>query len=51
MDDDLQHPPQSLISIYDQLNSFDACYTLYKEKHVTWKIIVSYVNNIFQALF
>ena len=50
MDDDLQHPPQSLISIYDQLDSFDACYTLYlKRKHVTWKIIVSYVNNIFSS--
>ena len=50
MDDDLQHPPQSLISIYDQLDSFDACYTLYlKRKHVTWKIIVSYINNIFSS--
>ena len=50
MDDDLQHPPQSLISIYDKLESFDACYTLYlKRKHVTWKIIVSYVNNIFSS--
>ena len=25
MDDDLQHPPQSLISIYEQLDLFDAC--------------------------
>ena len=50
MDDDLQHPPQSLISIYDQLDTFDACYTLYlKRKHVAWKIIVSYLNNIFSS--
>ena len=29
MDDDLQHPPESLISIYSQLDLCDACYTLY----------------------
>ena len=50
MDDDLQHPPQSLISIYDQLDTFDACYTLYlKRKHVYWKIIVSTLNNFFSS--
>lgn len=38
MDDDLQHPPQSLISIYEQLDAYDVCYTLYlKRKHVYWK--------------
>ena len=48
MDDDLQHPPKSLISIYDQLDQFDACYTHYlKRKHVYWKIIVSSLNNFF----
>ena len=50
MDDDLQHPPESLISIYDQLDSYDACYTLYlKRKHVYWKIIVSTLNNFFSS--
>tara|TARA_X000000950_G_scaffold283159_1_gene383418 strand:+ start:2275 stop:3057 length:783 start_codon:yes stop_codon:yes gene_type:complete len=50
MDDDLQHPPQSLIFINDQLDSYDACYTLYlKRKHVYWKIIVSALNNFFSS--
>ena len=50
MDDDLQHPPESLISINDQLDSYDACYTLYlKRKHVYWKIIVSTLNNFFSS--
>ena len=50
MDDDLQHPPQSLISIYEQLDKFDACYTLYiKRKHVFWKIFVSTLNNFFSS--
>ena len=50
MDDDLQHPPQSLISIYEQLDKFDACYTLYiKRKHVFWKIFVSALNNFFSS--
>ena len=50
MDDDLQHPPQSLISIYEQLDKFDACYTLYvKRKHVFWKILVSTLNNFFSS--
>ena len=50
MDDDLQHPPQSLISIYEQLDLYDACYTLYlKRKHVYWKIFVSSVNNFFSS--
>ena len=50
MDDDLQHPPQSLMSIYEKLDLFDACYTLYiKRKHVNWKIFVSIVNNFFSS--
>ncbi len=50
MDDDLQHPPESLISIYSQLDLCDACYTLYlKRKHVYWKIFVSKVNNFFSS--
>ena len=50
MDDDLQHPPKSLISIYKKLDLFDACYTLYiKRKHVYWKIFVSIINNFFSS--
>ena len=50
MDDDLQHPPQSLISIYDKLDLYDACYTLYlKRKHIYWKIFVSNVTNFFSS--
>ena len=50
MDDDLQHPPKSLMSIYEKLDFYDACYTLYlKRKHVHWKIIVSTVNNFFSS--
>ena len=50
MDDDLQHPPESLIAIYEQLDLYDACYTLYlKRKHVYWKILVSTLNNFFSS--
>ena len=50
MDDDLQHPPKSLVTIYEKLDLFDACYTLYvKRKHVYWKIFVSTVNNFFSS--
>ena len=50
MDDDLQHPPKSLISINDKLDRFDACYTLYKNRqHARWKIIISVLNNIFSS--
>ena len=50
MDDDLQHPPQSLMSIYEKLDFYDACYTLYiKRKHVNWKIFFSIVNNFFSS--
>ena len=42
MDDDLQHPPSSIITIYNELNNFDACYTFYiKRKHIFWKILKS----------
>ena len=51
MDDDLQHPPSGLISIYKKLNERDLCYTLYikrkhvrcyiKRKHVRWEKLVS----------
>ena len=50
MDDDLQHPPKSLNNIIDALDSYDLCYTLYiKRKHLIWKKMVSYINNIFSS--
>ena len=50
MDDDLQHPPSGLISIYKKLNECDLCYTLYiNRKHVRWKKLVSQINNIFSS--
>tara|TARA_B100001094_G_C17927552_1_gene669093 strand:+ start:68 stop:850 length:783 start_codon:yes stop_codon:yes gene_type:complete len=50
MDDDLQHPPSSIINIYNKLNNFDACYTFYiKRKHIFWKILISKMNNLFSS--
>ena len=50
MDDDLQHPPSSIIALYNKLDNFDACYTIYnKRKHIFWKILVSKVNNFFAS--
>ena len=50
MDDDLQHPPSGLISIYKKLNECDLCYTLYiTRKHARWKKLVSQINNIFSS--
>ncbi len=50
MDDDLQHPPSSINQILKALEKYELCYTLYlKRKHVTWKKIVSYFNNIFSS--
>ena len=50
MDDDLQHLPSSLISIYNKLKDFDTCYTLYlKRKHIFYKILVSNINNFFSS--
>jgi polyisoprenyl-phosphate glycosyltransferase len=51
MDDDLQHPPSRIITIYNKLKNFDTCYTLYlKRKHIFWKILVSDINNLFSSL-
>jgi len=48
MDDDLQHPPSSIITIYNKLKNFDTCYTIYiNRKHIFWKILVSDINNFF----
>ena len=50
MDDDLQHPPESINDIISKLNKHDLCYTTYlKRKHVFWKRSVSWVNNIFSS--
>ena len=50
MDDDLQHPPSYLLSIYKKLDLCDACYTNYKKrKHVFWKVLISSINNIFSS--
>lgn len=48
MDDDMQHPPKCLISIYNKLDEADACYTTYvKRKHIFWKILISKTNHLF----
>ena len=50
MDDDLQHPPSSVMSIYKKLDEFDLCYTLYiRRKHPAWKKIISYINNVYSS--
>ncbi len=50
MDDDLQHPPSSIMSIYDKLDHYDLCYTIYlKRKHPKWKKIISYLNNVYSS--
>ena len=47
LDDDLQHPPESIPDIIDKLKRFDVCYTNYKNRqHVNWKKAVSYINNV-----
>jgi len=47
LDDDLQHPPEFIIKIYDKLNDFDVCYTYYKNRqHLKWKKVASSLNNI-----
>jgi len=52
MDDDLQHPPEKIIDIYNELNKgFDICYVKYvNRKHVKWKIFVSWLNNIISSI-
>ena len=50
MDDDLQHPPSSIMSIYKKLDDYDLCYTLYlNRKHPAWKKIISYLNNVYSS--
>jgi glycosyltransferase involved in cell wall biosynthesis len=51
MDDDFQHPPNSILKIYNKLKKFHLCYAKYKKrKHSKWKKVVSYLNNIFASL-
>ena len=47
MDDDLQHPPDTIIALVNAVNSgFDACYTRYVgRKHAAWKIFGSWFND------
>tara|TARA_Y100000590_G_C15558482_1_gene953784 strand:- start:308 stop:1108 length:801 start_codon:yes stop_codon:yes gene_type:complete len=48
MDDDLQHPPESIKDIYDELEkNFDSCYTYYlNRQHPLWKKFISWLNNL-----
>ena len=47
MDDDLQHPPTSILSLAKQIeNGADVCYTKYRgRKHVLWKKLGSKLND------
>ena len=47
MDDDLQHPPQTIIMLVEAVRSgFDVCYTSYvNRKHVLWKRMGSWFND------
>ncbi len=48
MDDDLQHPPESIKDLISKLKEgFDVCYTNYlNRKHPLWKKFVSWLNNL-----
>ena len=48
MDDDLQHSPNYVPKIVDELKKgYDVCYVKYlKRKHVLWKKFVSWLNNL-----
>ncbi|MBN8887162.1 MAG: glycosyltransferase family 2 protein [Rudaea sp.] len=47
MDDDLQHPPESILRLDDAIRSgFDVCYTRYENRqHAAWKRIGSWFND------
>ena len=46
IDDDLQHPPEFIPNILEQLKNYDVCYTKYRNrKHIKWKKFVSQLNN------
>lgn len=48
MDDDMQHPPESVVDIYNELiKDFDVCYVYYlNRQHPLWKRFVSWLNNL-----
>ena len=47
MDDDLQHPPQTIMSLVNAVrDGFDVCYTTYvNRKHTAWKRLGSWFND------
>jgi len=47
MDDDLQHPPQQIVNLYQAVRAgSDVCYTRYrKQHHALWKILGSWFND------
>jgi len=47
MDDDLQHPPQTIMSLVTAIrDGYDVCYTRYiNRKHVYWKRLGSWFND------
>ena len=51
MDDDLQHPPESIKAIYDELDKgTDSCYTYYlNRQHPAWKKFISWLNNLISS--
>ena len=48
MDDDLQHPPESIKNIYDELEKgYESCYTYYSNRqHHFIKRFISWINNL-----
>ena len=48
MDDDLQHPPESIKNIYDELEKgYESCYTYYSNRqHHFIKRLISWINNL-----
>ena len=51
MDDDMQHPPESIMDIYNELiKGFDVCYVYYlNRQHPLWKRFVSWLNNLISS--
>jgi undecaprenyl-phosphate 4-deoxy-4-formamido-L-arabinose transferase len=47
MDDDLQHPPESISALIEAIRSgYDVCYTRYANRqHATWKKVGSWFND------
>lgn len=52
MDDDLQHPPQAIMSLVDAVRGgFDVCFTTYVDrKHSMWKRLGSWFNDVVASL-